>query len=371
MDVHFNAYKVKYALLDSYIRPVRNSQIIRRMNVFINIDDLLHNFHRPLVNNEFQAAGKDASKQFISNIFNLLGHYRYWCIKNHFECKVYGIYTSTLRSFKNNIYNADYRKKFKDINSEVNSQFYFINETIKNSLPLLQIISNYIPDVYLIDSKYMEPSIIAQYISENEFKADWNILISRDTYDLQYAYRNKWSVISPKGDNTTLVNQNGLWNYINNKEKVYKDEMELHYPYQLYILAKAIVGDSYRSIPRLRKIGWKTLFKFLDKVVYDNPDASITTLQTKLIEIVQGKHVTDLELSNNMYTLNIDLQIETMIEIDKTSIHMQLMDIPDYENLKTLNAQQFYNYPLNLQFLCNRASEDLFKSKGYNKTPFD
>jgi hypothetical protein len=334
------------------------------MNIFINLDDLFHNIHRPLVNNEFQVCGKDSPKQFISNVFNLLGHYRYWCIKNNFKCKVYGVYTSTMRSFKNNIYNVDYRKKFKDINSESNSQYYFINDTLKVSLPIITAISKFIPDVYIIDSKYLEPSIIPLYITKDNSFGDWNLLITRDPYDLQYAYRNKWSVISPKGEFSKVINQEGIWNYVNIRENVFKDEVDLHYPYSLYIFAKTVVGDKYRSIPRIRKIGWKTLFKYLDDIKGKYPNATDTTLQLKLIELLKGKQITDSTLNDNLNTINIELQLDNLIEIDKTSINVQINDVPDYENLKELNRTQFMQYPLNLQFLCNQITDVK------QKTPF-
>lgn len=362
MDSHFNAYKVRYDQLNNFIQPIRMSQIVHSINIFINLDDLFHNLHRPLINNEFQVCGRDAPKQFISNVFNLLGHYRYWCIKNNFDCKVYGIFTSTMRSFKNNIYNPDYRKRFKDINDEANSKFYFINEAIKSSLPVIPVIANYIPDVYIIDSKYLEPSMVPLYISKEVYPADWNILVTRDSYDLQYAYRNKWTVVSPKGEYSRAINQEGIWNYINFRENVYKNQMDIHFPYSLYILAKAVVGDSYRSIPRLRKIGWKTIFKYMDKVLEENEGATDTTLQLKLIELLKAKQVTDKALNDNLNTINIDLQLENLIEIDKTSLNIQLNDIPDYENLKQLNRTQFMQYPLNLQFLCNQAVDVKKKS---------
>ena len=109
MDSHFNSYKARYELLNKYMLPICRSQIVHTMNIFINLDDLFHIMHNPLINSEFQICGKDAPIQLLSNIFNLIAHYRYWAIKNHYDCKVYAIYTSTIRSFKNNIYIPAYR----------------------------------------------------------------------------------------------------------------------------------------------------------------------------------------------------------------------------------------------------------------------
>jgi hypothetical protein len=320
----------------------------------------------PLINNEFQICGTNAGKQLTSNIFNLLGHYRNWAIKNRIKVKVFGIYTTTLRSFKNAIYVENYRKKFKDNYDSQNATYYFINEAIKNSTPVLPIICNYVPDVYLIDSKYLEPCIVPYYISNEVFKMDWNLLISRDPYNLQYSYKDKWSLISPKGENSRFIKKTDLWNYLNVKERIYKDPIDLKYNHELYIFAKSVVGDKYRSVPRLRKIGWLTLFKYLDEIIEKYKDSSYTTMQLQLLELLKGeKKITDADINNNLSVISVENQIDTLNEIDKSGILSQIRDIPDYENLKYLNTTQFIKFPLNLQFLCNELVE--YKKK----TPFD
>lgn len=329
------------------------------------MDDLFHIMHNPLVNSEFQICGKDAPKQLVSNIINLIAHYRYWAVKNNFDVKVFAIFTSTIRSFKNNIFIPQYREHFKRINEISHASCYFINNAIQIALPILPILSKYIPDVYIIDSKYLEPSMIPLFIAEELSTMDWNILVSRDPYDLQYAYRNKWSLLTPKGENSKVINQYGLWNYINYKEKVFKEDKDLHYPYELFIISKATVGDKYRSIPRLKKIGWKTLFNYLDKIMEENESDNIITLKTKLIEKIKGKsNLTNEEINDNLNSVNIELQKEVLLELDKTLISSQIIDIPDYNNLQEMNRVQFMKYPLNLKFLCNRANSGM-------STPFD
>jgi len=366
MDSHFNGYKARYEILNKYMIPICNSQIVSSINIFINLDDLFHVLHNPLINDEFQVCGKDAPKQLISNIFNLIGHYRYWAIKNHYSCKVYAIYTSTIRSFKNNVYIPSYREHFKKINAMEYTSCYFVNNAIQLASPLLAIISKYIPDIYIIDSKYLEPSMIPFYISSNVHKADWNLMVSRDSYDLQYAYRNRWSLLTPKGDNSKVINQHGIWNYVNEKEHVFKEEVDLKYPYELFILSKAVVGDRYRSIPRLRRIGWKTLFKMLDQVIKENEGAGETTLKLKLIEKIKGRSsLTNNMINDNLNAINMELQEESMMNIDKALINDQIIDVPDYNNLQEMNRTRFLEYPLNLQFLCNT------KATNEPKSPFD
>lgn len=354
MDIHFNSYKVKYQLLSSFFRPIAQSQHIKKINIFVSIDDLFRLLHKPIINNEFQLCGINAGKQLLSNIFNLLGHYRNWAIKEGYSVKVYGIYTSNLRKFKNSMYVDDYRQRFSDNNDPNSPKYFFINDAIRSALPLLPVISNYIPGVYLIDSKYTEPSVIPLYIATEVDSADWNILISRDTYDLQFAYKDKWSYISPKGDNSISVTRKNMWEYLNTKEHIFKESREYPFDTSLYVIARALVGDPYRGIPRLRKIGWKTLFKYLDMLLEEERDFSKVSQQNKLITLLTDKKVSMEDCNNNIYCIDLEKQLETMMEIDKVGILSQLQDIEDYENLKVMTNTMFQKYPLNLAFLCNQ-----------------
>ena len=144
-----------------------------------------------------------------------------------------------------------------------------------------------------------------------------------------------------------------MWEYINYKEKIFSEKRDVHYPYKMLILARAIVGDKYRNIPRLRSIGWKTLFKYLDKIQEDMNDNSYIVLEMRLRDLLKGKLVEESKLQKNINCIDIDFQVNTMTEIDKTIIDRQIVDIEDFENLKMLNKMKLSSYPLNLKFLCD------------------
>ena len=368
MDSLFHGYMIKYETLDRWMYPLSRSRMIKSLNIFINLDDLLHSFHNPVVNSVFQVSGQDAGIQLVSNVINLIAHYRYWAVKHNLSVKVFAIFTSSLRSFKNSVYIPKYRARFKMKNTIEYTSCYFVNMAIRAAIPVIQTIAKYTPNIYLVDSKYLEPSMVPIYIAEEVSKADWNVLISRDTYDLQYSFKNQWSMLSPKKDFVNIIDREGVWNYAAMRENVYKKEeygnIKLLYPFELFILAKSVVGDKWRSIPRLRKIGWKTIYKYLDQLIEENPDASITTLKFKFIEMLKGINVTNQDLYCNIYSLNVDTQKDSMLEIDRSLIYSQIIDIPDYDNLQEINRTRFMKYPLNLKFLCNNSNL-------FNENPFD
>lgn len=355
MDVNFNAFKVRYELLDHFLNPVIRSRPIKSVTIYVNLDDVFHSLHRPPVNAEFQVEGINSSKRVISNVLNLLGHYRNWaCNRRYLDTRIVGVFTSARKYFKNSLYVPNYRRKYMNINGRENTNYYYINDGIFTAMPLLTTIGHYFDGVYLIDSKYLEPSMVPLYLSQNNFNdSDWNIMISRDVYDVQYAYKDKWNLLYPKGDLSNLVTRDNLWDHVSLRERVYKDnrEVTLKYDQDLFLTCKSIVGDKYRSIPTLGRIGWITIFKYLDALSKDTI-SSQAEIQIQLQELLRNKKkVTLTDLNNNRMAVDVDMQCQVINDIEKGIIEADLIDIADSKELQNLNSEFFKEYPINLIFL--------------------
>lgn len=352
MDRYFHAYKIKYNLLNTYMRPIRNTQIIRDINIFINLDDFYHILHRPMANREFQVISNNAPKQMTSNIFNLIGHYKNWAVKNGIRPTVYLIYTTASKAFKNGIHMSNYRSHYFTINSQSNGDFYFINTAINGAKDIIPVIAKYLRNIYAIDSKYLEPSAIPYYLSK-KYPKDWNLLISRDEYDIQYCCMDKFSVVSPKGDNSTFLTKTNMWNHIIYKEKIKYDD-NFYYDPRLFITMKSIVGDRYRSIPRLQRCGWKTIFGYLSELAqYNDSSKEVCALQEdRLCELILKRGVNVEDLNKNMYCINVIQQVNAFMDIDNAIIDSCIEDMEDFVALNKANGEIFGEYPLNLNMLC-------------------
>lgn len=358
MDVHFNGYKIKYNLLDHYFKPIRNSQIVRRINIYINLDDLLHRLHRPIVNREFQCCGKNASRQMVSNIFNLVGHYKNWAVKRYMVPRIYLVYTSANQIFKNAMYIPTYRKHFIDINRTDSGDFYFINDSIQNAYRIIPTIAKYLRNIYATDTKYLEPSAIPLYLMEKDH-ADWNLLISRDEYDLQYAYRDHWSVVSPKGDQSTFINRNNFWEHLSTRNSVTLPS-PFHYRMDLYPSMKALAGDRYRGIPKLKRCGWKTIFGYIEKtssMVHPSDDWKELQL-SRLETLMANRNLSVDQINKNLYCTDIEKQVDSFLDSDKAIIEKCIEDMEDFQSLSQINASIFSEFPLNLTFLCRDKIEE-------------
>ena len=364
MDVHFNAYKVKYQMMDTLFLPIIRSKEIRSCNIYIDLDDIFHKLHRPSVAREVQLSGEHAGKQIISNVLNIIAHYRQWAVRKGWQTRVIAFYTSAIHGgFKNNLYVPKYRKHFCDINHELSSEYYFINQAIRESEKLFRIISQYIDKVYIIDSRYLEPSIIPMWFSEHVFRASWNILISRDPYDLQYSYIDTWSFVCPKGENTRIFDRSNMWDFIASTEKI--KDYSTEYDPSLFPLTLSVVGDSYRNIPRIKRVGWKTLFSILERISKYSEDKTRTTMQILLCQELVSKNTTMENITNNLNAIDIEAQYARIGDIEKADLQSQIIDVPDYENLLELNQMYFSKYPINLPFLTEQKE---FSRK--SKNPF-
>lgn len=352
MDRYFHAYKIKYNLLNTYMRPIRNTQLIRDINIFINLDDFYHILHRPLANREFQVISNNAAKQMTSNIFNLIGHYKNWATKNGLRTTVYLIYTTASKTFKNNIHIPSYRDHYFMINSSSNGDYYFINSAISGAKDIIPVIAKYLRNVYAIDSKYIEPSAVPYYLSK-KYPKDWNILVSRDEYDLQYCTIDKFSVISPKGDNSTFLTKHTMWNHLITKENI-KLGHQFYFDSKLYVTMKAISGDRYRGIPRLKRCGWKTIFGYLDEFgrLNDTSTEILALQESKLCDFIVQKNVDIDALNKNIYCVNVAQQVNAFLDIDNAIIDTCIEDMEDFVALNKANNEYFSEYPLNLNMIC-------------------
>lgn len=353
MDLRFNLYKAKFDILDKLTKVIFDSQRIERVNIFISLDDVYYQCKNSKVNREFECCGNIAPRQLVSNVLNLVAHYREWATRKGANVKVFAYYTLA-SIFENRTFLYNYREHYNDRSDKDNPDCYYVNSCIREGAGILSTITEYIESAYVIDTRGMEPSVFPLLCSQEfeDMNADWNFLITRDIFEFQYSYLPKFSVICPKGDNTTLITSGTLWEYIADKEKVSGRHLT-RYPDRMFPVALAIVGDKKRSIPKVKGLSWRTIFNIMDGIIDENPDLDGFSYVSKLVQTFE-----DRKFDMNMISTNIDLSqvtanILTVNEVTKANIRSQLIDVPDYNNLLELNNRMdmFAACPINLRFL--------------------
>ena len=123
----------------------------------------------------------------------------------------------------------------------------------------------------------------------------------------------------------------------------------------MFPLMMAVAGNRYRSIPRLKKVSWKTLFKWMDEVNSNSTivDRSVVEIQMqRFMDLVNRKKMEAEALNANLYCIDVERQVMAFMETDKAIIDSCIEDMEDFKSLNQINVDVFREFPLNLQFLC-------------------
>ena len=343
----FNYYKILYSVLNTELLPLRASLGIKRINIYINLDDLIHRIHRPYTEQEFHSSSSNLPREIVANLLNLLAHYRNWASKERMESMVFLVYT-TSNIFKNSVRLPLYRNYYNQLTSPTNMDFYTMNKAIASALSVIGVMTKSVHNIYAIDSSYIEPSAVPLYLSR-QFPADFNLIVSKSEYDLQYVAYHRWAVIMARGEESKLVTTGNLWEVIRAHNAI-EDPIRFH-P-DLFIWAKTILGDKYRSIPKLTRIGWKTVVRYLKNVSSEDTSEDMLELQLReLRRFIEARKITDTDFNNNLYCTSVKEQVDAFLDSDAAIILHQITDLDDPQSLQEVNKTIFREYPIELHKL--------------------
>lgn len=341
MDPLFNMFKVKFAKLDELLTK-HCTEITRdsRVNFFINLEPILKKLVGANIEDYLKVRTEEKTFEMISNIINLAAHYRLFFTKNKLHSKIYMYLNYPFKTmYKNRLMNPEYRKYYQHRYSK-DARTIVLGNTIDNVIPFSKIILEYVDGVYLIQSESIESSLVPHIIAKESPSNTVNFVLSTDKYDYQYANKGFY-VIRPKQDESYIVTDKNLINILKTEEKIVNDiEVGAHfYPFILSLL-----GDKYRNIDKIKRIGLSSLLKTINKAIEEDiigKDVSnINILSSIIKEEYRGLLLT------NYYCTDIDTQFNLLNIKDLHSITSQLTDKFDNVALKNINDQYFRNHPL-------------------------
>lgn len=357
MDTIFNMFKIRYTKLDELIsKNCKELTYGSKVNVFINLEPVFRKLINSDVDNYLKVKTDEKIVELISNIINLIAHYRLFFTKNKLYSRVYIYMGFPFNSiyFNRKIipeYRKNYQHKFtKDSKSMV------LGNIIENSLPLLKIILEYIEGVYFIESGQVEPSLIPLIINEESNKGDVNFLITADRYEYQYVIKDFY-ILRPKQEDSYLINKNNVIDIMKLEEKIINDKTV---DYKLIPFILSILGDKYRNLDKIKRVGLSTIIKLINEairngVITENVD-SINMLLNLVKDEYRGK------LLSNFYCIDLVTQYNFLGYMDVFNITSQLVDKFDNVSLKKINDKYFTGYPIMLMEICE-ANKLLKKNK--------
>lgn len=338
MDIIFNMHKVRFAILDELIRQNNITFKNNKVNFFINLEPILYRLTNKRIDEYLRLNNESKVFQIISNIFNLVAHYRLYFASRRIDSKIYVYIQYPFNSKMNNAkYNKEYRRMYT-FRYVDNINNYIICENMNTALPLCRILLEYINGCYLITSGSIENSIIPSMLNINDRT---NMILSKDIYDMQYI-KDDYKILYPKQDESFILTDN---NFAKSFERIYSVGLgELTIKQLSFIIS--IMGNDKRNIYGIKGMGMKRAISMLQSAIKNNIITPNTDNVNILLRSVKNEYRDIIE--TNIHCTDIGLQYDDLSVKDFYNIKEQLVDKFDNDALKDLQYRYFQDYPLML-----------------------
>lgn len=359
MDALFNLFKVKYSKLDELMgQHCTDITTDMKVNLFINIEPVLKKLVASNVNDYLKVRNDEKMYEMISNIINLAAHYRLFFTKNKVYSKVYLYLNHPFKTtYKNRSINENYREYYEHRYTKDPKTSVLAN-TLETVLPYTKIILEYVDGVHLVEADSIESSLVPYVLTRNQGPNEVNFVLSTDRYDYQYV-NHGFRVIRPKKDESYMVTKQNLFHVLKMEEKALND---IELPAHFYPFVLSLLGDKYRNIDKIKRIGLVSLMKTIREAIDGDLIGESTSNINILSNILKAEH--RALLLNNFYCTDILTQYQMLNVKDTYSITEQISNRFDNVSLRKINDEFFKLHPLMLLELT--GADALIKKKKRN-----
>lgn len=345
-SICFNMLKLKYATYDESISSLNRLLPTDKVNVFLNIETIL-NYLSTIKDLEQKLILTPTFREdMIADLINVAAHYKEFFKNNGLDTKVFLYMTdlsSEIESFHESEYNMDFRSYYLNKyngNPKFTSLVTAFKEVI---LPKAKLICDFIPDVYIIQSKNIEGSLIPFIVSE-AFPDRKNFIISGDVYETQYEFLPNFTHHLFKRHFTASSLSVTISQYLKvltRKENLDKEDCEIFSHYGLYTLLLSCIGEKYRSIDSVNGIGIKTL----EKMIMKELNAFTITKDTENVDLLTKMFdgFTKECVEENYQSISLKNSIKLLLDGEKKLVLSQIEDRIDLNSLMKLNNTMFHS----------------------------
>lgn len=361
VNMIFNSMKVKFDILDGnkdiiFINPNKLAR------VFINLEPLYRKL-KPVLKDRIYN-NKEYQECLASNILNIAAHYKLYMSKHGLDCKVF-LYTANPIKSAGSIHALAYDGYRQDnANSVKNTEYASFNSLWDKTVSMVQIVTNYLQDIYLISAKVIEPSLIPLIIKKNmmldidEVVSCADILVTNQDYEMQYTL-NGFDIIHTSSKDYPVVCRDNVVDmlYIKNKSRDTKKIYPEYIP-----LVIALTGDTIRNIKSVKGVGFikacKAIIKSIEcgsglNIYSTDPFDKVNEIDA-ISSLVKDKYKETLIKSHEV--ANIRYLYNTLFRSDIDMIMSQIKD--NYElDVNDSITSMFDTYPLEINYLCSRPSK--------------
>lgn len=341
-----NSKKIRYELLDKLFNfeiPSRKDTV----TMYIDLFSLLNNLYNPNVLDTITNFDDDKKLLMSSNIINIAAHFRrYFATRKSLYSNI--IFYYSLDKSENELkVNENYRNDYYKKRFDKNSDCIVLNNLIKTNIELCEIISDYLPHIYFVNSKKVNPNLVPYHFIQNQLKNEFSIVYSNDKISMLNAIYNKNVLcLTANYGNVNLYSKTDLLEVFN-KDNEFRINVGL-LPYLL-----SFTGYSKYNIEGIKGIGIKKGLKKIQKYIDDGILSNITYNSKFMFLTDLGK---DKKITSEQFDIvdkNIDLfHLPTMYNKLSESDIIKAFDVKDLIDIKSLvsiNDEYYERYPIHLE----------------------
>jgi len=322
-----NIHKIKFSILENILADYNKKNKV--INIHIDLHTILSSLYK-LENYNETNWFKNSTVIISSCILNIAAHYRLFFHSRYgISTRIFLYYTNT-RPRNNTEYCPEYGYRFFDKYSIKNEKFKPVNMEVSNNLKLVKTIAEYIPDLYYIDCRNIEPLIAIGYLSIKYPQN--NIVITKDELLYQLVNLSKTKILKSKRDESYIISKDNVYEVLIGKSSYVPE----HISPELLSVIYSFSGIKSRDVKGLKGYGYAKTIKILDLAIKKEliPNTH-THIKNILDEIYTGK---DKELLiNNFKAIDLHYQSNELTLAQKELINGYLTTKYNKKDLLALN----------------------------------
>jgi len=350
LEQAFNMKKIRYDLFDNTINTYLDKDT-EELNLIFDLEFLIKELFSDDIMKLYNTSNAKITYFIVSEIFNIAAHYRhYYFSRYRIKTNIFFVHTINENNRCLKIY-KDYKQ---EIYERYKSKTAFIKNLIMN-INLVNIIADYLPNIYFIDSNNIDELFAMKYIifdSVNKKEQNiMNLIFTNNPIYFSLTSNETVLCINNRVDNIKIYEKWNLINdYIANKSKTDK---ELHPSFYKFIIT--IAGYKKFNIPAVKSMygnikSYKKIVKLIEKNIIVNMPYNFKTFTDA---IKQDKFFTDNIIKN--FNRNYELMFHKFTNEEILNniklIERKIINNYDSKLLKYYNETYFEHNPINFDYI--------------------
>jgi hypothetical protein len=348
-----NGKKIRFEVLNELIPKFPDN--IDTVTIYIDLFSIIHPLYNIKILEEVHNLVMNDNNKFLisSHLINTAAHFRrYFATRRN--CYTNIVFYYSLEKSKNEIeINPNYKFDFYDKRLKYkNTSFYLLNKNIKSNIDICEILSDYLPHIYFINTEEFNPLIVPYHFSQGQGNNELSFIYTDDKVStLNLLYRKNMNLLYQGYKAISFINNKEDLLYIySGKENVYENKINSYLLPYIYAISGYNKYNIEGAVPSSKEIRTcNKIVKLIDQGIisninYNNKDLFIN-------DLANSNNYTEEQLNiikNNIELFDIRLIYNKLNEADKLKI-FNCKDLENINELIKINDNYYQYYPLNLE----------------------